>query len=380
MKEILEKIKNEINAIKKEQKNLEELTIQCDELKKQKKELETQRDEIGDPNSGFYQDVVQKIEEKNNEFIEANNERMNKNKTIEKLITEKKEEIKKHIADKKHYIDENRNVDKLKEEKEQLEREVELNNITREEFDTKTDAEKKEIRKAKENYLNNKHRLAEINPIIELIETLDGKDPKEKFMELNNLDKQIDTNFNKNGFDVILEELNKGTQTQTPPQTQTQTQTPPQTQTQTQTSPQTQTQTQTPPQTQTQTQTPPQTQTQTQTPPQTQTQTQTPPQTQTQTQTPPQTQTQTPPQTQTQTQTPPQTTNNNYKITIGREGGVQYNGYVYLVYAKDIKYGLGLNSKTDKELEDYLKATVGTEEADFIKFVQEMVKAVVRVF
>lgn len=219
MKEILEKIKNEINAIKEEQKNLEELTIQCDELKKEESELEAQRDEIGDPNSGFYQDVVQKIEEKHNEFIVTNNKRMDKNKGVENLITEKKEEIKKHIADKKRYIDENRkvdledlrsiNVDKLKEEKEQLEREVELNNITREEFDTKTDTEKKEIRKAKENYLNNKHRLAEINPTIELIETLDGKAPKEKFMELNNLEKQIDTNFNKDGFDVILGELNK---------------------------------------------------------------------------------------------------------------------------------------------------------------------------
>lgn len=219
MEEILEKIKNEINGIKEEQKDLEELTKQCNEFRKEESDLESQRDKIGDPDSGFYQDVAQKIEEKHNEFSVANNKRMDKDKSIEKLIMKKKEEIKNQIADKKHYIDENRNVnledlrsidvDKLRAEKELIEREIELNNVTKEEFDTKTDAEKKEIRKAKENYLNNKHKLAEINPTLELIETLDGKNPIEKFIELDSLDKQIDANFNKSGLDVILKDLDK---------------------------------------------------------------------------------------------------------------------------------------------------------------------------
>lgn len=219
MEELLERIESEINSVKEEQAKLEELTEKSAKLQEEEKQLGEELNTIKDAKSGFYQDAKQKLDEKHQEFTEANNNRMSKEKEVDKLIDEKKTEIRKQIAAQKQYLDENRNVDladlkaidvdKLRAEKEKLDREIELNSITREEFDKKSDSEKKEIRKAKENYLNNKHRLAEINPKLQLIDALDGKTPKEKFIELDNLDRNIESNFNKNSLDNIVHDINK---------------------------------------------------------------------------------------------------------------------------------------------------------------------------
>ena len=219
MEELLEKIESEINSIKEEQAKLGELTEKSAKLQEEEKQLSDELSTIQDTKSGFYQDAKQKLDEKHQEFTEANNNRMSKEKEVDKLIDEKKAEIRKQIAAQKQYLDENRNVDladlksinidKLRAEKEKLDREIELNSITREEFDKKSDSEKKEIRKAKENYLNNKKRLAEVNPKLQLIDTLDGKTPKEKFIELDNLDRNIEANFNKDNLENIDKNIHK---------------------------------------------------------------------------------------------------------------------------------------------------------------------------
>lgn len=216
MQELLEKLKTEIEIIKEEENKLQELTEKSEKLKDEKKQLEAKKDEIKDKKSGFYQDIKQQVDEKDEEFTDANNTRMSKVKEIDNLIKKKKVEIQEEIANKKQYIDDNRKVDlkeididKLRAEKEKLDREIELNDITREEFDAKTDAEKAEIRQAKENYLNNKKRLAEINPKIQLIDTLNGKTPKESFMELDELSRNVEENFNKENLDCFLEDIKK---------------------------------------------------------------------------------------------------------------------------------------------------------------------------
>lgn len=212
MEEILEQIKNEIDAIEEQQNNLKELEKNAEKLKEEEKQLQEEQNGIRDKESGFYKDLSEKIAEKHAEFIEVNNMRQDKDSEINELIFKAKGKIQREIESKKKYIDENRNADvkgidlaKLKAEKEKIEREIELNNITREEFDTKSDAEKQEIRKAKENYLNNKHRLAEINPTIELIDTLDGKTPKDQFIELDNLNEEIEETFNRDHLDKRLD-------------------------------------------------------------------------------------------------------------------------------------------------------------------------------
>ncbi|MCI8384132.1 MAG: hypothetical protein HFJ33_04630 [Clostridia bacterium] len=150
MEEMWKKIEEEILNIKKEELKLKELTAKSDKVKEEKEKRQKELGEITDPSSGFYQDAKAKVDEKEQQFIEVNNERMKKDTELKGLIQLKKDEIRKELADKKRNIDENRNVDlkdkdlgKLKAEREQINKELELNNVTREEFEQKSDSEKK---------------------------------------------------------------------------------------------------------------------------------------------------------------------------------------------------------------------------------------------
>ncbi len=214
MEEILEKLKNEINTIKNEQDKLEVLTENSEKLRQEEYELQQELNSIEDKESGFYKDLSEEITEKHDSFTVANNERMNKDREINQLISEKKETILNEVVAKKQYIDENRkadlgnvNLNELKAEKEKLEKEIELNDTTKEQFMQMTDSEKQAVRKAKENYLNNKHRLDEINPTIELMDLLDGKTTKERYMELSDLEKMIEKDFNRDNLDKVLENI-----------------------------------------------------------------------------------------------------------------------------------------------------------------------------
>ena len=149
MEELLEKIKDEIKIIKKQQSKVEKLTEKSANLQEEEKKSQEELDTIKDANSGFYQDAKKELDEKHYEFVMTDNERRNEEKELDKLIAEKKAKIRQEIADKKNYVDENRNVKlvedigRLKAEKERLDKEIELNNVTKEEFDKKSDSEKK---------------------------------------------------------------------------------------------------------------------------------------------------------------------------------------------------------------------------------------------
>lgn len=223
MEEILKNIENEVNLIKEKQEELNILTNNSKEIQDEFKKLQQEKDSILDRESGFYKDIQEKVTEKESEFRQADIKRMTKDREINKLVLVKKESIIKQLEEKKKYIDENRNLDlqgkdikSLKEEKEKLEKEIKLNDTTKEEFMKMSDSEKQEVRKAKENYLNNKHRLNEINPTIELMDFLDGKEPKDRFMEIEGLIKIVECKFNRDNLDEVLNDIEKDkTQEQT---------------------------------------------------------------------------------------------------------------------------------------------------------------------
>ena len=216
MEEIMKKIESGLAEIKKEQEKLLELENNSKKLQDEAKKIDEERNQISDTESGFYKDISNKYKEKNNEFRQADIERMNEDKYINTLISIKKETILSDIKAKMKYIDENRNVsldgidvEKIKEEKEALEKEIKLNDTTKEEFEKMSDSDKQAVRKAKENYLNNKHRLAEINPKVELADALEGKEPKDRFIEIEALLKKINDNFNRDNINKLINEFGK---------------------------------------------------------------------------------------------------------------------------------------------------------------------------
>ena len=231
MEEIMKKIKSGLTEIKKEQEELLKLEENSKKLQDEAKKIEEEKSQIKDTESGFYTDISKQYEEKYAEFRQADIKRMNKDKQINDMISIKKDEIVLEIKEKMKYIDENRNVNLegidikgLKAEKEKIEREIKLNDTTKEEFEKMSDSDKQAVRKAKENYLNNKHRLDEINPTIKLADTLDGKKPKDKFMEMETLLKEIDDKFNRDNIGKLIEIIDKQPQSQAQPQINSQSQ------------------------------------------------------------------------------------------------------------------------------------------------------------
>lgn len=216
MEEIMKKIKSGLAEIKKEQEELLKLEENSKKLQDEAKKIEEEKSQIKDTESGFYTDISKQYEEKYAEFRQADIKRMNKDKQINDMISIKKDEIVLEIKEKMKYIDENRNenlegidIKGLKAEKEKIEREIKLNDTTKEEFEKMSDSDKQAVRKAKENYLNNKHRLDEINPTIKLADTLDGKKPKDKFMEMETLLKKIDDKFNRDNIGKLIESVDR---------------------------------------------------------------------------------------------------------------------------------------------------------------------------
>ena len=214
MEEILKKLEENIKLIKDNQVELSDIEEKNDNVKSELEKLKAERATISDTESGFYKDLSDKISDKDSEFREINAKRMQKDSEIKEMISNKKEEIINELESKKKYIDDNRNVDlkginlvELKKEKEKIDRELKLNETTKEEFEKMSDSEKSEVRKAKENYLKNKKRLNEINPQIELMDTLDGKEPKDRFIEIDNWKKNIEKDFNKDNIDTVLSNI-----------------------------------------------------------------------------------------------------------------------------------------------------------------------------
>lgn len=209
MEEILKRIEENIKLIKDNQVELSDIEEKNDNVKSELEKLKAERAAISDTESGFYKDLSDKISDKDSEFREINAKRMQKDNEIKEMISKKKEEIINKLESKKKYIDDNRNVDLkgIKEEKEKIERELKLNDTTKEEFEKMSDSEKREVRKAKENYLNNKRRLNDMAPQIELMKILDGKEPKDRFIEIDNWKKNIEKDFNKDNMDKVLSNI-----------------------------------------------------------------------------------------------------------------------------------------------------------------------------
>lgn len=216
MEEILKMIEDELVAIKNEKEELTELETESKNAQDEFKQAQEETKKVEDKESGFYKDLADREKEAERNFREIDIKRMNKDTSINYLISIKKDNIIKKIEEKKQYIDDNRNVDisefkenyeALKEESEKLKKEIELNDTPRDKFDDLSDADKQAVRKAKERYLINKHRLDEINPKIELIETLDGKSPLDRYMEFNKLLKTVEDKFNRENFENLLEDI-----------------------------------------------------------------------------------------------------------------------------------------------------------------------------
>lgn len=199
---------NEIEKFVEEKNNIIELGHKMEEIHKETNEKKQELNAFPDKESGFYKDLAQEVESKENEASEIFRERDVKLRNLKEAIETKKNEIIDNLKSQLQVIDENRNenIEEIKEEKERLEEELKLNDVTKEEFMKMDSQKQQEVRNAKERYLINKRRLNELSPKIELLELLKGKEPKERYLEINALISDIDKEFNYDNIETFFKE------------------------------------------------------------------------------------------------------------------------------------------------------------------------------
>ena len=205
MEEMLKDIEKIIELVKKEKEKLDRIDNTVLDLANTAKEKNEEADKIEEKDSGFYKDAIKEADEAK----EAHNQAWQNAKIIRekktKVLNKAKESVIAQLKAKQKFIDDNRKVDlsqytpekiaELKEERDKLKEEIELNSTSKEEFEKMSDDDKNKVRKAKENYLNNKKRLEKIEPEILLVDVLGGKEPKERFTEIGKMVKEVEEKF-----------------------------------------------------------------------------------------------------------------------------------------------------------------------------------------
>lgn len=214
MEEIRKEIFEKLNQFIEQKKEIDELE---EKMTNYKKEIENKQKEMEtvSKDSGFYKDLESEKKEKEFKRSEISNDKIIKEDKVKEEVKSFKKEVIGRLKDEQKLIDENRkedlekygDIDKLKEEKEKLEEELKLNDVTPEEFAKKTPEEQRKIRTAKEQFLNNKHRLDEITPIINLTDLLDGKKPMEKYIEIGNMIDSVDKELNFENLEKYKENM-----------------------------------------------------------------------------------------------------------------------------------------------------------------------------
>ena len=176
-------------------------------------------DKIQDYKSTFYEDLSKEYAEKDSEFAQSLAHEELAKRNLKRNMEEKKSKILNELEVKLAKVEKNRNsefanlkqdeVKKLTEEKKKLEEELKLNDVTKEEWLKLPKEEQIKVNHAKEQYLNNKHRLEDIEPKLEIANLYEGKTPVEKYTEIKEKMDVINNEFTLENLDNLIEKLNQ---------------------------------------------------------------------------------------------------------------------------------------------------------------------------
>lgn len=211
-----EEVKKIIKNLLKQKNNILEGEKKIAEQDEIVKKLKDERDKFTDKESGFYKDATEKLQGARELYNSLTREREIRKHDLEEQIEHKKNEIIVNLKEKQKLLDENREIvveEKLYElehEKENLERLIEINdNREKYSYVNMNPEEKEEALIAYRNVLNNKKRLKDILSKIAIVQTLDGKEPKDKYLEISDMIGEINEKLTYDNIDTYREEIDK---------------------------------------------------------------------------------------------------------------------------------------------------------------------------
>lgn len=217
--DLINEYEKEIKELKKQKESIEKLSEQSANLKVERDKKKQELDKIQDYKSAFYEDLSKEYSEKDSEFATSLAHEELAKRNLKTNLEEKKLKILNELEVKLAKVEKNRNsefanlkqdeVKKLTEEKKKLEEELKLNNVTKEEWLKLPREEQIKVNHAKEQYLNNKHRLEDIEPKLEIANLYEGKTPVEKYTEIKEKMDVINNEFTLENLDNLIEKLNQ---------------------------------------------------------------------------------------------------------------------------------------------------------------------------
>lgn len=210
-----EEIKKIILELLEQKNKIVVFEKKIDEMNEKEKVLQEERDKFTDKESGFYKDAKAKLDNLRGLRNACIRTREIEKHKLEDEIKRKKAEVVSKLQEKLKMIDENRKskveeqLTDLKKEQEELERQIALNDVRGEAFEALNPEDRKEVIMAYRNVLNNKHRLNDILLKIAIVETLDGKEPRDKYLEISDMIAGIEEKFTYDNIDQYKEEFDK---------------------------------------------------------------------------------------------------------------------------------------------------------------------------
>lgn len=217
--DLVNEFEKEIKELRKQKDSIEKLSEQSANLKVERDNKKQELDKIQDYKSAFYEDLSKEYAEKDSEFAQSLAHEELAKRNLKRNMEEKKSKILNELEVKLAKVEKNRNsefanlkqdeVKKLTEEKEKLEEELKLNDVTKEEWLKLPKEEQIKVNHAKEQYLNSKHRLEDIEPKLEIANLYEGKTPVEKYTEIKEKMDVINNEFTLENLDNLIEKLNQ---------------------------------------------------------------------------------------------------------------------------------------------------------------------------
>lgn len=217
--DLVNEFEKEIKELRKQKDSIEKLSEQSANLKVERDNKKQELDKIQDYRSAFYEDLSKEYAEKDSEFAQSLSHEELAKRNLKKSLEESKTKILNKLKLELAEVEKNRNsefaklekeeVKKLTEEKKKLEEELKLNDVTKEEYLKLPREEQIRVNHAKEQYLNNKHRLQDIEPKLEIANLYNGKKPIEKYIEIQEKMDVIKNEFTLENLDNLIGKLNE---------------------------------------------------------------------------------------------------------------------------------------------------------------------------
>lgn len=213
--DLIKEFEKEIIELKKQKENITKINETNEKLLNEINAKKEEMEQIQDFKSAFYQDIYKEYTEKDDEFRVLTSKRISMEKLLKDNIEKIKQEKIEKLKDELKKVEENRNseyvnitaeeAEQLRNEKNELQKQLKLNDITKDEYEKMPREEQIKVGYAKEQYLNNKHKLQEIEAKLKIVDLYNGKKPIERYTEINNEIDTINKEFTFENLDNIIE-------------------------------------------------------------------------------------------------------------------------------------------------------------------------------